>query len=214
MWVAMSRGTAVGVLAATFAAGGAAGWLLRGGPTTHVEPPTLTALPPGSMPPNRDVGRDTGREPARGTVPPLPTKGTGRVGPAGTVQVKAVPTPGHYVRLNANETLSEIAQRAYGSTKRLPDLLEANPLLDPKRLQPGTLVYVPVGTEDVPPAPPPLPPSALPPMKTPAPKPAAAPKASPTPTPATGAPSPTPTSAAAVNAETSAPPAAPPAKTK
>ena len=40
------------------------------------------------------------------------------------------------------------------------------PLLDPKRLPPGTLVYVPAGTEDVPPAPPPLPPSALPPMKT------------------------------------------------
>jgi hypothetical protein len=87
MWVAMSRGTAVGVLAATFAAGGAAGWLLRGGPTTHVEPPTLTALPPGSMPPNRDVGRDTGREPARDRA--AAAQGHRRVGPAGGLMSRA-----------------------------------------------------------------------------------------------------------------------------
>lgn len=196
MWVAMSRGTAVGVLAATFVAGGAAGWFVRGGPGATADAPALTAMPPGSMPPNRDAGR----EPARATVPPLPTKGTGRMGPAGVVQIKAVPTPGHYVRLNANETLSEVAQRAYGSTKRLQDLLEANPALDPKRLQPGTLVYVPVGSEDVPPAPPPLPPSALPPMKTPAPKPVAAPK-----------PAPPPTAASAPSGTTPPPPAPPPA---
>lgn len=198
MWVAMSRGTAVAVVAATFVAGGATGWMLRGGGTAPAEPPTLTALPPGAVPPAREPARDA----ARATVPPLPTKGAGRIGPAGAVQVKAVPTPGHYVRLNANETLSEIAQKAYGSTKRLPELLEANPLLDPKRLQPGTLVYVPVGTEDVPPAPPPLPPSALPPVKAPAPKPAASPKAA--------APVPTPTSTG-VPATGAAPAATPPA---
>ena len=67
MWVAMSRGTAVGVLAATFVVGGAAGWWLRGGPATHADTPALTALPPGAMPPSRDAGR----EPARATVPPL-----------------------------------------------------------------------------------------------------------------------------------------------
>lgn len=187
MWVAMSRSRAVGVLAATFVVGGAAGWMLRGGRTADA--PALTTSAPGSMP----VPREVGREPARATVPPLPT----RTVPAGSVQVKAVPTPGHYVRLGANETLSEVAQRAYGSTKRLHELLEANPLLDPKRLPPGTLVYVPAGTEDVPPAPPPLPPSALPPMKTPAPKPVVAPKA------ATPAPVPT--------APPAAPPTAPPA---
>jgi len=191
MWVAMSRSRAVGVLVATFVVGGTAGWLLRGSRTSDA--PALTTSAVGAMP----APRDGGREPARTTVPPLPTQKV----PAGGVQVKAVPTPGHYVRLGVNETLSEVAQRAYGSTKRLHELLEANPLLDPKRLPPGTLVYVPAGTEDVPPAPPPLPPSALPPMRTPAPKPVAAPKA------ATPAPVPT--------APPAAPPAAPaPAKAK
>ncbi len=200
MWVAMSRGTAVGVLAATFASGGAAGWLLRGGPTT-VEAPTLTALPPGSMPPNRDVGRDTGREPARATVPPLAHQGTGRVGPAGGVQVKAVPTPGP---LRAPERQRDV-ERGRAACLRVHE--------------------APAGPARGEPAPRPEAPAARHARvrargdRGRAARAAAAPafgaaadedagpearggaaKASPTPTPATGAPSPTSTSAAAVNA--------------
>ena len=58
--------------------------------------------------------------------------------------------PGSFYRIVERETLSDVAKRAYGSTKRTADLVAANPTLDPKRLAPGTLIYVPVGAEPTP----------------------------------------------------------------
>lgn len=151
MWVAMSRGRALAVVAATFVAGGAAGWVVRGGGPSVGEPrPALTV---------REGPRSA--DGARGFAVPA----SGAASPVGRVEIKATPTPGHYVRLGPNETLSELAQRAYGTTRRAKELLEANPHLDPRRVPAGTLVYVPLGTEDVAPAPPPVPPSTLPPVK-------------------------------------------------
>jgi hypothetical protein len=60
------------------------------------------------------------------------------------------PVPGRYFRVAPDDTLSEISQRAYGTTKRVPDLLAANPGLDPARLRPGTLLYVPRASEKPP----------------------------------------------------------------
>jgi phage tail protein X len=163
---------AVAVVAGTVVAGGVAGWLARGpaeGPThAGASTPVLVASA-GSIPPAREA-----------TSPPAPpsrapsgrTPAPRAAALATTTQIKAIPTPGHYFRLGANDTLSEVTRRAYGTTKRLSEVLEANPLLDPKRLPPGALVYLPSGTEDVPPAPPPAPPSSLPPLPKPAAKPA------------------------------------------
>lgn len=156
MWVAMSRGRALAVVVATFVGGGAAGWLVRGSVRPTDEPHVASAASGSGGPAD---GRGV---PADGRVaPPVP----GAPSRLGRVEIKATPTPGHYVRLGPNETLSELAQRAYGTTRRAKELLEANPHLDPRRVPAGTLVYVPLGTEDVPPAPPPVPPSSLPPVK-------------------------------------------------
>lgn len=130
MLLSMSRGLVAGVLGATFAVGGATGWLLH---RPSGASPTLSS-PAGDGPaPSRDGGQPQGQAP-RNPSRPVPV-------------VKSVPTPGHFVRLSKQDTLSEVAQRAYGSTKRLGDLLAANPGLEPTRLLPGTLVYVPVGRE-------------------------------------------------------------------
>ena len=54
-----------------------------------------------------------------------------------------VPVPGTRYRIEPNDTLSEVSQRAYGTTRHVGDLLAANPGLDPVRIRPGTFVYVP-----------------------------------------------------------------------
>jgi lipoprotein NlpD len=57
------------------------------------------------------------------------------------------PVPGRHFRVGPNDTLSEISQRAYGTVRRVPDLVAANPGLEPDRLRPGMLLYVPVDSE-------------------------------------------------------------------
>ena len=53
------------------------------------------------------------------------------------------PKPSTYT-VQKGDTLGQIAQRELGSVKRLPDLLEANPKLDPRKLQPGQVIRLPV----------------------------------------------------------------------
>ena len=60
------------------------------------------------------------------------------------------PAPGGWYRVEPNDTLSEVSQRAYGTTRRVGDLLAANPGLDPARIRPGALLYVPIGSEPAP----------------------------------------------------------------
>lgn len=131
MLFSMSRGLVAGVLGATFALGAGTGWLLH---RPASDGPALSAPAAAPAPAARSVeipqGPGAPRNPAR-AVP----------------VVKSVPTPGHFFRLDRQDTMSEVAKRAYGTTKRLADLLAANPGLEPTRLTPGTLVYVPVGRE-------------------------------------------------------------------
>lgn len=129
----MSRGFVLGVLSTVFVIGGTAGYLVRGGASAKpaVNPAlasTRDLLDAATLPPPAPK--------------PVPTRGT--------AAIKSVPTPGNYYRLGDKETLSDVAKRAYGNTKRTPDLVSANPSLDPKRLQPGALIYVPAGIEPIP----------------------------------------------------------------
>ena len=126
----MSRGFVLGVLSTVFAVGGLTGYLLRGSPNGALS--SAPALSRGA--------------PVEPVVLPGPRPTVSRT----TGVLKSAPTPGAYYRLGERETLSDVAKRAYGGTKRVPDLLAANPVLDPKRLSPGTLVYVPLGIEAVP----------------------------------------------------------------
>ena len=131
----MSRGFVLGVLSTVFVVGGTAGYLVRGSSGAK-----LADRPPLAL------ARDVIDEPSLSPAPSLPKP----VPPHATAAVKSVPTPGNFYRLADKETLSDVAKRAYGSTKRTPDIVTANPTLDPKRLQPGTLIYVPAGIEPIP----------------------------------------------------------------
>lgn len=134
MLVAMSKWTALAVLGVTFVAGSLAGFTLRG---SCAQGPPLAA--PADLPPPIEGGVDV---PAPPTRPSSRTSGTGP-----EVGVATVPTPGAWFRLGTGDTLSEVSQRAYGTTKRVADLTKANPGLDPRRLPKGTLIYVPKGSE-------------------------------------------------------------------
>ena len=131
----MSRGFVLGVLATVFVVGGAAGYVVRGAGSgsSSSETPALARGPENALPPIV-------------VVTPSPPKLVART----TASLKAVPTPGSFYRLAGKETLSDVAKRAYGSTRRLADLVAVNGSLDPKHLSPGTLVYVPLGIEPIP----------------------------------------------------------------
>ncbi len=131
MLLSMSRGLVAGVLGATFALGAGTGWLLR---RPQSDGPALSAPAEAPAPPSRSVDIPQGPGAPRNPARPVAV-------------VKAVPTPGHFFRLGRQDTLSEVAKKAYGTTKRLGDLTAANPGLEPTKLTPGTLVYVPVGRE-------------------------------------------------------------------
>jgi hypothetical protein len=89
-------------------------------------------------------------KPAPKVSPPKPAVVTERPAALGTPETKPEPTPGHFYRVQAGDTLHEVAVRAYGGIKRLGDLIHANPALDPNKIRIGALVYVPAGTEAVP----------------------------------------------------------------
>ncbi len=129
----MSRGFVLGVLSTVFVVGGLTGYLVRASAKSGDTPPLASI-------------EDLLNAPPLPQTPSRPTKATPRT----TAPVKVAPMPGSFYRLADRETLSEVAKRAYGSTKRTADLVAANPTLDPKRLQPGTLIYVPVGAEPMP----------------------------------------------------------------
>lgn len=131
MLLSMSRGLVAGVLSATFVVGAGTGWFLhRSSPAA----PALSAPAEAAAPPSRSVEIPPVAGAPRNPARPVPV-------------VKPVPTPGHFVRLGKQDTLSEVAKKAYGTTKRVGDLIAANPGLEPTKLTPGTLVYVPVGRE-------------------------------------------------------------------
>ncbi len=93
-----------------------------------------------------------GETPKDGATPPAarsaaPVRSPAIAGP----QVKAVPTPGHFFVVAPGTTLSEVSKRAYGTVRRVGDLLAANPGVDPAHLKPSTTIYVPVGAEPAPP---------------------------------------------------------------
>jgi nucleoid-associated protein YgaU len=62
---------------------------------------------------------------------------------AAIIDPPLLPKPSTYT-VQKGDTLGQIAQRELGSVKRLPDLLEANPKLDPRKLQPGQVIRLPV----------------------------------------------------------------------
>ena len=130
----LSRGFVLGVLSTVFVVGGATGYFVRGGAQSG-DAPVLA------------VTRDVIDEPALPRTPFRPTPVPSR---SSAAAIKAVPTPGAYYRLAEKETLSDVAKRAYGSTKRTSELVAANPTLDPKRLPTGALIFVPAGIEPIP----------------------------------------------------------------
>lgn len=133
----MSRGFVLGVLSTVFVAGAAAGYLFRGSPGPKpADGPTLAST--------RDLLDAATAAPKGAPVAAKPAPARP------TASIRPVPTPGGFYRLGDRETLSDVAKRAYGGTKRTSELVTANPGLDPKRLQPGALIYVPVGTEPTP----------------------------------------------------------------
>jgi phage tail protein X len=125
MDVSMSKWAALAVLGVTFGGGSLAGFALRG---SCAPGPALAA--PSDLPPPIEGGVD------------LPSP---RAAPAPSV--RSVPTPGAWYRVGTGDTLSEVSQKAYGTSRRVADLVQANPGLDPRRLPTGTLVYVPKGSE-------------------------------------------------------------------
>ena len=166
----MTKWTALGVVAGAFAVGAALGFgahflHLRATPGVPiasvplpvpvpvVEPVVSAKAPPQVAPPR--TAKVTG--PPKPVAPPKVVEAQGPdvveeaakgATPAAVSPLAGVPTPtptaGHIYRVEAGDTLSEIAERAYGSTKRLPELLAANPGLEPTRMRRGTLVYVPL----------------------------------------------------------------------
>lgn len=132
MLVSMSKWMALGVLGTTFSTGLAAGWVIRrAAPVREVRDACPAYVPP---PP---------------VEAPVPVTRPGKAA-AGAVIVRPTPTPGAYVRLGASDTLGEISKKAYGTARRVGDLQKANPGIDPQRLRPGTLLYVPMGSEIAP----------------------------------------------------------------
>jgi nucleoid-associated protein YgaU len=63
----------------------------------------------------------------------------------GSAGPKAAQPNTHIVK--SGETLSSIAQAAYGSSAFYPHLLRANPGINPNNLKPGTAIHVPPATE-------------------------------------------------------------------
>ena len=166
----MTKWAALGIVAGAFAVGVGAGWGLH---VMHARPmPTFVmasvpvpvpvpapgpvpaahskAIPPLPSPSGRVVG------PPKPLAPPKPLDPSVSVqvpdaAPATVVTPSILaglptptPTPGHIYRVEAGDTLSEITQRAFGSTRRLAEVMAANPGLDATKMKRGTLVYVPL----------------------------------------------------------------------
>ena len=168
----LTRWTALGIVAAAFAVGASLGWGLHGlrGPAPAIPimlipAPAPVAAPAG--PSAKSVPAPAPTPLAKPAVAPAPSRAAATLkaieapapaaaaAPAGTPPAPAalpivagvptaVPTPGHIYRVEAGDTLSEIAQKAYGTTKRLAQVLSANPGLDPTKMRRGILVYVPL----------------------------------------------------------------------
>jgi hypothetical protein len=220
MFVALQRWVAVGILGGAFVAGALGGYVLRATTARHPSgpeaasvrgaapapvalaapaAPAAPAVVPQAQPPIVVRVIAEAARPAPAPAPrPAPTPAAARHATAterpaslGVPEVKPVPTPGHFYKVQAGDTLHEVAVRAYGGIRRLGDLIHANPALDPNRIRIGAMVYVPAGAE----APPAGPGEA--PRAAPATSPPAAPAAPAVPAAAPPAPAETPTAAPA-----------------
>ena len=96
-----------------------------------------------------EIGYPEGRAPVRHEVPP-PEMGKGGT-PGRTINKKR--TPPHGVPRNAGgyriyevrkgDTVSEIAQRLLGTSRRAGEIIRLNGLADPKRIRPGMKLKIP-----------------------------------------------------------------------
>jgi hypothetical protein len=180
MFVAIQRWVAVGILGGAFVAGAFGGFVLRATtakqeastrgpepapraqiPLAYVAP--VAPAPPQAQPPivvkviTESRPAPVAHAPVRPAANPPPKAApakpavpTERPAALGTPDVKPEPTPGHFYKVQAGDTLHEVSVKAYGGIKRLGDLIHANPALDPNKIRIGALVYVPAGTEPVP----------------------------------------------------------------
>ncbi len=57
--------------------------------------------------------------------------------------IKDTPTPGYKYKLKSGDNLSKIAQKAYGSSSKYKDIMEANNISNDKSLQIGTELIIP-----------------------------------------------------------------------
>lgn len=112
---------------------------------------------PKPPPPPEPLKPATPATPAKAVAPgpdpaPNPTSAPEKAAPA-SPDPTSTPTPGHYYKVQAGDTLTALAVRAYGSAKRANDLLKANPAVDPFRMRVGLTIYIPVRDETSPPTP-------------------------------------------------------------
>lgn len=76
-----------------------------------------------------------------------PDPNTLRVGEVLTIPVLP-PTPEAYYTVEPGDTLTSIAERAYGDGNKWPQIYNANTTVigpDPNKLQPGEVLYIPAG---------------------------------------------------------------------
>ena len=76
-------------------------------------------------------------------MPPQPQPQLELVPQGEQPKVAAPPKPSTY-KVQKGDTLGQIAQRELGTVRRLPELLAANPKLDPRKLQEGQVIQLPV----------------------------------------------------------------------
>jgi nucleoid-associated protein YgaU len=116
-------------------AGGVSRGASAAGPSASSEPPDEHL--PTAPDPDAELQRE---DPPPAEPPASETRGP-REQPVHDSPIASVPTHAYTVR--AGDTLSEIAQRTLGSSRRWPDIVEANPGLDPSKLHVGKSIRIP-----------------------------------------------------------------------
>ena len=122
-----------------------------GGPGTVYEPPTPIVGKPGSLViPERKAGEPDGAiiRPFAGDAKPKPVEPTGKPFAGGTTE-PAKPRPAETIHVvAADETLSKISQRYYGTSSQWQKILQANStiLKAPEKIKPGMRLVIPDAT--------------------------------------------------------------------
>jgi LysM repeat protein len=119
-----------------------------GGPGAGYEPPKPVDAKPGNLViPERKTGETDASiiRPFAGEVKPRPVEPAGKTGADGTAEpAKPKPTETIHV-VTADETLSKISQKYYGTSSQWQKILQANSaiLKAPEKIKPGMRLVIP-----------------------------------------------------------------------